>query len=200
MNSCPQKEFHMSHALIHGIFPNHTSATSALEALNDAGFRPDKISIIGEDSDGFRQATATLHSTKGDKFVLWAGVAGAVLGGFAGLLGMPELPRADVSTLTMVPIWAAFTGTAIGLSAGFTIGGLLRIDDIPRSEAEVRLGNVHDGEMAVSVTVADLEELRQVESLFIKDGATHVSVDPTSDFMPIPQAVPELMLVQEAAA
>lgn len=190
----------MSHAIVHGVFPNNTMAGAALEALNNAGFTPGQISVIGQDSDSFRQATATLVSTKGDKFILWAGATGAILGGLAGLFGMPHLPRADELILTMVPIWAAFTGTAIGISAGFTIGGILRIDDIPRFESEVRLGTVHDGELAVSVEVSDLAELQLVQSTLIEHSATNLSIDPEPDFMATLQPVPELTLVAEAAA
>lgn len=190
----------MSQATVHGVFPNNTMAGAALEALNNAGFAPGQISVIGHDSDSFRQATATLVSIKGDRFILWAGVVGAILGSLAGLYGMPHLPRADELTLTMVPIWAAFTGTAIGISAGFTIGGILRIDDGPRFESEVRLGTVHDGELAVSVEVSDLTELQLVQSTLIEHSATNVSIDTPPDFMAIPHAVPELVLVADAAA
>jgi hypothetical protein len=167
----------MSQAKVHGVFPNHSSAQEALDSLVKADFAPGKLAVIGEDSDEFRRATAVLQSRKVDKLILWMGIGGAALGGLSGLFGMPHLPAASVSILTAVPLWAAFTGAAIGMSAGITIGGMLRIDGIPGHESEIQLGKVHDGDMAITVVTNNLIEQEEVHAIFAEQGARLITIE-----------------------
>ncbi len=185
----------MSQNKVHGVFPNHTVAEHAINGLNDAGFKPEAISIIGKDSDGFRQATATLQSTKCDRLVTWCGIVGSLIGAAAGLVGCPLIQMHGGTTLLMVPFWAVFCGTAMGLAFGINLGFLFRIDNIPDSEALVRLGEVSDGDIAVTVFSKNAGEQEQIQEIFAKNGAANISIDLVTVYGAEPRQ--ELQLVEQ---
>lgn len=171
----------MSNIVVHGVFNSHADAGEAIPALKNAGLSASKFSVIGVDGDAFRAATASLHSMRVPKIMFALGLSGAIAGCLAGFWGMPRIPDGSSMFLMMVPLSAAFVGTAIGLFTGMWIGGILILDDAPPTEAEVRLGDVRDGDVSVSINVADTAQRDLAQQLMWQFGAVHVAVDSIPD-------------------
>lgn len=165
---------------VHAVFENHLSAAIAVEKIKSAGFASSRFSIIGEDSDNFRTATAALQSTRCDQIIFWAGIIGAGLGCISGLLGLPHFPERNLYYLMFVPLGAALSGTAVGMIMGMLIGGVLRLDDIPNYEANVKLGTISDAAMSISVSFSNEQERHQLINLFAAQNATYVAIGAVS--------------------
>lgn len=162
---------------IHAAFGSHADAAKAINLLTDLHFAAGQFSVIGEDCDAFRDATASLRSLKVPRLIFQLGLAGAVAGCAAGFLGLPNIPARETMFLLMVPISAAFVGTAVGLMSGMFIGGILKLDEIPACEAEVRLGSPAAGDLALSVAVESDAQSQTVQQVFISCGAKSVMLD-----------------------
>lgn len=167
----------MSLGTLHAVFGNHLNAASAIESARENGFKSGKFSIIGSDSDAFRSATATLQSKRVDRTIFWFGIAGAAIGCAGGFYGLPHFPERQLYFLMFVPLGAMLSGLAVGMMIGMIAGAVLLLDEIPEYEANVRLGNVNDGDMAVSVAFDNDGEREQLLQLFSLHGAKHLSVD-----------------------
>lgn len=164
-------------SVLHAVFRSNGDATGAVEELIAAGFKPSQLSVIGMDSDSFRVATATLNSTKGNRLMMILGVVGAAMGAVIGATGVHFIPGFDATYITPVTLTTAFSGIAVGLVTGLATGAIVQIDNIPESEALVRLGTVHDGEFVVSITTKTSEELNKAQSIVMQNGAQHISLD-----------------------
>ena len=162
---------------LHAVFGNHLNAASAIESAKNQGFTSGKFSIIGSDSDSFRTATATLQSKRIDKTIFWFGIIGAAIGCTAGFLGLPHFPERQLYFLMFVPLGAMLSGLAVGMMIGMIAGAILRLDNIPEYEANVRLGNVNDGDMAVSVSFNSDKEREQLLEIFSIHGGKYLSMD-----------------------
>lgn len=184
----------MSKSLVHAVFHNNSDAAGAIDALTSGGFAPGQISVIGQDSDSFRQATASLQSTKVDKLMIVLGIIGAAAGTIIGATGVHYLPGFDATYITMVTLTAAFSGLAVGMVTGLATGAIVRIDRIPPSDAEVRLGQVRDGDMSVSITVNNTSELERAQKIVSENNAKHVSIDYDTNIIPSLKTAPELVL------
>lgn len=184
----------MSKSLVHAVFHNHTDATGAINALTDGGFTPGQISVIGQDCDSFRLATASLQSTKVDKLMIVLGIIGAAVGTTIGAFGVHYLPGFDATYISIVTLTAAFSGLAMGMVTGLATGAIVQLDRIPPYEAEVRLGQVRDGDMSVSVTINTDVELERAQKIMSENSAKHVSIDYGSNIIPSLKAAPDLVL------
>ncbi len=180
---------------IHAAFASHSDAAKAINRLTDLHFAAGQFSVIGEDCDAFRDATASLRSLRVPRLIFQLGLAGAVAGCAAGFLGLPNIPARETMFLLMVPISAAFVGTAVGLMSGMFIGGILKLDEIPASEAEVRLGSPTAGDLAVSVAVESDAQAQVVQQVFISCGAKSVMLDVEPDYPAQESSLTETPLV-----
>jgi hypothetical protein len=148
---------------VEAIFASHEDGGNALAALINAGVSPGKISVIGEDCDSFRQATASLHSKKINKSIVWMGVLGAIVGSLAGFAGMPALTH--VASPLISAVSGVVAGLVLGLYTGVAIGGMMFFDNIPASDAHFQLGTPDQGDMVVGVVTSDEQEQELVNSL-----------------------------------
>lgn len=167
----------MSHSRIQAVFPNYTQATGAIEALSAAGFAARQFSVVGTDCDDFRATTATLQSRRADRMILAFGVIGAVLGCLAGFLGMPHAPAREVSNVMTAPLMAAFSGMALGILTSTYISFILKIDELAPSDAEFKLGEVHNGDIVITITVNNKTELENAQMLMREFGTTYIVID-----------------------
>ncbi|MDZ4833955.1 MAG: hypothetical protein SGJ27_09285 [Candidatus Melainabacteria bacterium] len=188
----------MSHSAVHAVFLNHTDAANAINALTNGGFAPGQLSVIGEDSDSFRMATANLQSTKVDRLMIGLGIAGALIGTTIAAFGVQHLPGFDATYISPITLTAAFSGLAMGMVTGLATGAIVQLDRIPPSESEVRLGKVQNGDMTVSVTTTSATELERAQRLMIENGAKHVSIDYDTAVIPTLRTAPELAVLKSA--
>lgn len=164
----------MYKSAVHAVFANYHEGGSAIQSLIDAEVAPGKISVIGEDSDAFRQATASLQSHKINTRIVWMGLIGAVLGSLAGFMGMPALTY--VVSPVMSAMSAVIVGLVLGCYTGIAIGGMMLLDTIPPSEAHFNLAKLNQGVMAVSVVANGEDEMELVKRL-ISEQACNLSID-----------------------
>jgi hypothetical protein len=184
----------MSKSVVHAVFFNHSNAAGAINALTAGGFSPSQVSVIGQDSDSFRQATASLQSTKVDKLMIGLGIIGAAAGTAIGATAVHYLPGFDATYISIVTLTAAFSGLAMGMVTGLATGAIVQLDRIPPYEGEVRLGQVRDGDMSVSVTANNASELELAQKYMIENEAKHVSIDYDTEVIPSLRTAPELVL------
>lgn len=168
---------------IHAVFENHLCAASAIERVKAAGFASSRFAVVGKDSDNFRIATAALQSTRCDQMIFWAGIIGAGLGCLSGFLGLPHFPERNLYYLMFVPLGAALSGTAVGMIMGMLIGGVLRLDDIPNYEANVRLGEISEGALSMAVAFNSDEERCELVQILASHNPTYVAA--TNEQMPV---------------
>jgi hypothetical protein len=167
----------MPYAVINAVFANLNESGAALQSLLQAGFKPSDVSVIGTDSDEFREATACLNSQKVDKFLYVLGLTGAAIGCVAGFLAMPHIPAREISYLVIVPVSATFAGFVFGGYSAYLMGGILGLDRLPRSEATITLGKVNDGAMAVSVKASDSTEQKKILDVLSRSNPLQMNID-----------------------
>jgi len=134
-----------------GVFHEREDAREAIEALKDAGFNPDSISILSPDREETRtmaEETGT-HAGSGAATGL---VAGGILGGIGGwLVGIGALAIPGVGPFIAAGAFAtALGGAAIGAGVGAIAGALIGMG-VPKDEAEYYEGEVRSGRTLVTV-------------------------------------------------
>jgi len=118
------------------VFEDRDDAQDAINALRDAGFRADDISILARDRDTAGQ----LADDTGTEMATGAAtgaLAGGLLGGVAGwLVGIGALAIPGVGPIIAAgPLAAALGGAAIGAAGGGIVGALTGMG-IPEDEAK----------------------------------------------------------------
>jgi len=136
-----------------GVFQEREQAREAIEALKDAGFAPDAISILSPD----KQATQDMAEETGTHAGAGAAtgaVAGGILGGLGGwLLGIGALAIPGIGPFIAAGAFAtALGGAAIGAGVG-AIAGALTGMGVPKEEADYYEGEVKSGRTLVAVRV-----------------------------------------------
>src|SRR5262249_44097599 len=131
-------------ATVAGLFPDRGSAEKAIDALQVAGFNPDRIGIVMRET---RQARETADETG------VTSTAGAVAGG--GIGGTLGAILAASGTLVIAGIGPFVSGgmlaaALVGGVAGWVVGGLVALG-IPHEEAQYYQGQVEQGRVLVTV-------------------------------------------------
>jgi hypothetical protein len=117
------------------VFDDRTDAQDAINALRDAGFMADNISILARDRDeAGRLAEDTGASVAAGAAT--GALAGGLLGGVAGwLVGIGALAIPGVGPIIAAgPLAAAIGGAAIGATGGGIIGALTGVG-VPEEDA-----------------------------------------------------------------
>ena len=164
----------MSKSVIHAVFNNNNDAGSALEAISHSGVSAKKIAVLGEDSDSFREATSSLQSGKICGIIIWMAVIGSAIGALAGFAGMPAV---DPTSQLMASISGTLAGLVLGLFSGVWMAGIINIDNLTESEAEIREGTVTDGAMAVSIIADDEAQSERIRLMLCEHQAAQVYVE-----------------------
>jgi hypothetical protein len=129
------------------VFDDRTDAQDAINALRDAGFLADDISILARDrDDAGRLAEDTGASVAAGAAT--GALAGGLLGGVAGwLVGIGALAIPGVGPILAAgPLAAALGGAAIGATGGGIIGALTGVgvpeEDAKYYDTEFRRGGI----------------------------------------------------------
>jgi uncharacterized protein (TIGR02271 family) len=138
-----------------GVFDNHEDARVAIEALKDAGFDANTISILTPD----RRATREIAEDTGSQAAGGAAtgaLAGGVLGGIGGwLVGIGALAIPGVGPFIAAGAFAsALGGAALGAGVGAIAGALVGMG-VPEEHAEYYEGEAKAGRTLVTVKAAD---------------------------------------------
>jgi hypothetical protein len=134
-----------------GVFRERDQAREAIEALKNAHFAPESISILSPD----KQATETMAEETGThagSAAATGAVTGGILGGLGGwLLGIGALAIPGIGPFIAAGAFAtALTGAAIGAGVGAIAGALVGMG-IPKEEADYYEGEVKSGRTLVTV-------------------------------------------------
>jgi uncharacterized protein (TIGR02271 family) len=134
-----------------GVFHEREDAREAIEALKDARFPSDSISILSPDkqtTESMAEETGT-HAGSG---AATGAVTGGILGGLGGwLVGIGALAIPGVGPFIAAGAFAtAIGGAAIGAGVGAIAGALLGMG-VPKEEAEYYEGEVKSGRTLVTV-------------------------------------------------
>jgi uncharacterized protein (TIGR02271 family) len=133
------------------VFHEREDAREAIEALKEAGFDPDTISILAPD----KQAThdiAEETGTQAGSGAATGAVAGGILGGLGGwLVGIGALAIPGIGPFIAAGAFAtALGGAAIGAGVGAIAGALVGMG-VPKEEADYYEGEVKSGRTLVTV-------------------------------------------------
>jgi uncharacterized protein (TIGR02271 family) len=134
-----------------GVFHERDDARQAIEALKDAGFAPDTISILSPDKQA-TQDMAEETGTHAGSGAATGAVAGGLLGGLGGwLVGIGALAIPGVGPFIAAGAFAtALGGAAIGAGVGAVAGALVGMG-VPKEEAEYYEGEVKSGRTLLTV-------------------------------------------------
>jgi len=134
-----------------GVFDDRDDAQDAINALRDAGFLPDTISVLARDRD-MAGAIADDTGTEAGAGAAAGAMAGGVLGGIAGwLVGIGALAIPGVGPIIAAgPLAATLGGIAVGAAGGGIIGALTGAG-VPEEEARYYDEEFRRGGIVVSV-------------------------------------------------
>src|SRR3954451_3813338 len=132
------------------VFDDRSDAQDAINALRDAGFMEDDISIRARDRD----TAGRLAEDTGAEVAAGAAtgaLAGGLLGGVAGwLIGIGALAIPGVGPIIAAgPLAAALGGAALGATGGGIIGALTGVG-VPEDEARYYNGEFTRGALVVT--------------------------------------------------
>ncbi len=138
-----------------GVFDRFLNAEDALDALKEAGFESNCISIVA------RQDKASEHVKRNDT---GAGIgAGAAIGGIAGLIaGLAALAVPGIGAVIIGgPLGAALGGLGVGAAAGSITGALTGMN-IPEDDANYYAETVRNGGALLLVDSSDTAAARDI--------------------------------------
>jgi len=160
---------------VFGIYPNTTTAESAVARLLAAGFSNNDVSVLMSDVGGTKDF-AHQKATKAPEGTAVGVTTGGVVGGTLGLLaGIGALAIPGVGPLIAAgPIMGALAGLGVGGAVGGLVGALVGMG-IPEYEAKRYEGRVKDGGVLLSVHCDTSNEISRAKDLLKKTGADDIA-------------------------
>jgi len=136
-----------------GVFRDRSEASNAIEALKDAGYPVDDISILMPDEAHAKAGDDTSNTDFG---AAGPAVVGGVLGGAAGwLVGVGSFLIPGVGPFIGAgALITSLVGAAIGASVGALASGLVQMG-VPEEEARWYEQEAHSGRTLVTVRAGD---------------------------------------------
>ena len=160
---------------VFGIYRDRSHVETGVDALLDAGFRGEDVSVLLPDNMGTKDF-AHEKGTKAPEGLATGATSGAVVGGALGwLAGIGALAIPGVGPLIAAgPIIGALTGVGVGGAVGGITGGLIGLG-IPEYEAKRYEGRIKEGNILLSVHADDSEWVNKAERILKETGADDVS-------------------------
>src|SRR6187401_1521187 len=142
-----------------GIYPNRAALEMGIQALKDANFRAEDISVLLPGNVGSKDF-AHEKDTKAPEGATTGATTGAVVGGVLGwLAGIGALAIPGLGPFIAAgPIMAALAGLGVGGAIGGLIGALVGLG-IPEYEAKRYEGRIRAGGVLASVHCYTSEEI-----------------------------------------
>jgi ActD protein len=176
-----------------GIYRNRASLERGVEALKDANFRNEDISVLFPDNEGSKEF-AHEKNTKAPEGATTGATTGALAGGGLGwLVGIGALAIPGLGPFIAAgPIVAALAGAGAGGALGGLTGALIGAG-IPEYEAKRYEGRIKEGGILMSVHCDNSDWTKKAKDILEQTGAEDVasageeSADSKTD-RPIPRA------------
>ena len=135
-----------------------TQAVRIANALKEAGFGDDDISVLFPDKTGTRDFAHEQNTKAPEGAATGAGAGGIVGGGLGWLVGIGSLAIPGVGPFIAAgPIMAALGGAAIGATVGGLTGALVGMG-IPEIEAKQYESKIRGGNILISVHTESSDE------------------------------------------
>jgi hypothetical protein len=161
---------------VFGIYGSTDQAESAVDALMDAGFSAQDVSVLMPDQRG-TSAFAHRKETKAPEGATAGATTGGVVGGTLGVLvGLGSLAIPGLGPLIAAgPIIAGLAGLGAGGAVGGLIGALVGMG-IPEYEAKRYAGRVKDGGVLLSAHCESPGEVLRAKEVLASTGAADIAV------------------------
>ena len=177
----------------YGIYPTRASLEAGVDALKNADFRNEDISVLFPDNEGSKEF-AHEKNTKAPEGAATGATTGALAGGGLGwLVGIGALAIPGLGPFIAAgPIVAALAGAGAGGALGGLTGALIGAG-IPEYEAKRYEGRIKDGGILLSVHCDNSEWTKKAKDILKRTGADDVasagegSADTKTD-RPLPRA------------
>lgn len=160
---------------VFGIYRTREAAELGVDALLDAGFRYEDISVLLPENQGTKDLAHEKHTKAPEGAATGAG-AGAIVGGTLGLLaGIGALAIPGVGPFIAAgPIMATLSGIGAGGVVGGLIGALVGMG-LPEYEAKRYEGMVREGGMLVSVHCDNSDWVKRAKAIMERTAAHDIS-------------------------
>ncbi|HEY3277681.1 MAG TPA: quinol:electron acceptor oxidoreductase subunit ActD [Syntrophorhabdaceae bacterium] len=159
---------------VYGIYKTREMVERAVEALKNAGFRSEDISVLFPESGGTKEF-AIEKETKAPEGAATGAGTGAVIGGALGWLvgiGLLAIPGLG-PFIAAGPIMGALAGAGAGGVAGGIAGALIGMG-IPEYEANRYEGRIKQGGILLSVHADDRDWKNRGKEILQKTGAEDI--------------------------
>jgi len=160
---------------VFGIFRDRSQAEAGVDALINAGFRSEDISVLLPENVGTKDFAAEKNTKAPEGTATGAGT-GAVVGGTLGLLaGIGALAIPGLGPFIAAgPIMGALAGAGTGGVVGGIIGALVGMG-IPEYEAKRYEGRVREGGILLSVHCDNSDWVKRAKEVLKDTGAQDVA-------------------------
>jgi hypothetical protein len=160
---------------VFGIYSTRDQVEESIQALRDASFRTEDVSILFSENEGSKDF-GHVKSTKAPEGASAGAAGGAMVGGVLGWLagiGAIAIPGAG-PFIAAGPIMAALAGAGVGGTVGGVTGSLVGMG-IPEYEAKRYEGRVRKGGYLLSVHCDDSEWVGRAKEILRLSGAEDIS-------------------------
>ena len=160
---------------VFGIYPSVSQAERAVDALVQARFSNEDISVLAPDTQGTKDFAHEKH-TKAPEGTATGAATGGAVGGTLGLLaGIGALALPGLGPFIAAgPIMATLAGLGVGGAVGGLVGALVGMG-IPEYEAKRYEGRVKDGGTLLSVQCATSDEITRAKGVLKQTGAEDIA-------------------------
>jgi hypothetical protein len=160
---------------VFGIFRDRAHAEQAVDALINAGYRSEDISVLLPENVGTKDFAAEKH-TKAPEGTATGATTGAVIGGTLGLLaGIGALAIPGLGPFIAAgPIMGALAGLGGGGVVGGVIGALVGMG-MPEYEAKRYEGMIREGKILLSVHCDNSDWVKRAKDVLEQVGAQDIS-------------------------
>jgi hypothetical protein len=160
---------------VFGIYRTRDSAEEGVDALRQAGYRNEHISVLLPENRGTKDFTTEKH-TKAPEGTAAGVTAGGIIGGTLGLLaGVGALAIPGVGPFIAAgPIMATLGGIGAGGVVGGIIGALVGMG-LPEYEAKRYEGILREGGILLSVHCDNSDWVKRAKGILERTGAHDIS-------------------------
>jgi hypothetical protein len=160
---------------VFGIYRTREAAERGVDALRQAGFRNEDISVLLPENQGTKDFVAEKH-TKAPEGTAAGATAGAIIGGTLGLLaGIGALAIPGMGPLIAAgPIMATLSGIGAGGVVGGIVGALVGMG-LPEYEAKRYEGMLREGGILVSAHCDNSDWVKRGKEIMERSGAHDIS-------------------------
>jgi len=160
---------------VFGIYRDRKHVEQAVDALLDAGYRGEDVSVLLPDNIGTKDF-ATEKNTKAPEGAATGAGTGVVVGGTLGLLaGIGALAIPGLGPFIAAgPIMGALAGAGTGGVVGGIIGTLVGMG-MPEYEAKRYEGMIKEGRVLLSVHCDNSDWVKRAKDILERTGAQDIS-------------------------